>query len=316
MYNRLAYTEPTRPTMNENIKYSNLTCAANSAAVLQIHCKCRGGNRPIGSTRSSSTNGTAGKGRRHLEVHTLAHKLGHECVPALVLGLGLNAAKEHHRLLVNVEVLQDHGIFEMIGLGGTEYDGNVLPTRQGVEHGNLGEVAAGGIGKLDGEVAAAVVLGVAVGLLDALDAPFVGAALDGHVEGGGVNFLLGPQIGLGHEAFGEDFPAKELNTTIIVPVNLMRVVGVGDGIRARPNLTVGNGQGILRTVGTGRDEALALGVLVGCLEPIEVPVRHTPPLDLAGSDRLVDPVDELLDGDARIVAMEHVQIDKVSVEGV
>ena len=110
-------------------------------------------------------------------------------------------------------------------------------------------------------------------------------------------------------------PAKKLDTTVLIPVNLGRIVGGTDRIRAGPNLSIRNGQTKLRAVGTGRYQALGLGILVRGLEPVKVPVAHAPPLDLATVDGLVDPFDKVGDGDAGIVAMEHVQIDKVGVEG-
>ena len=110
-------------------------------------------------------------------------------------------------------------------------------------------------------------------------------------------------------------PAKKLDTTILIPVNLGRIVGGTDRIRAGPNFAIRNGQAKLRTVGTGRNQSLGLGILVSGLEPVKVPVAHAPPLDFAAVDGLVDPLDKVGDGDAGIVAMEHVQIDKVGVEG-
>ena len=136
----------------------------------------------------------------------LAHQLRHEGISALlrILGLGLDTTEQHHGLLIDVEMLNDHHILEVGGLGRTKDDGDVLSTREGVEHGNLGEVAAGRVGQLDGQIAPAVVLGMAVGLLHALEAPLVGAALDGCVEGVGIDLVLGPKVGLGHESLGED----------------------------------------------------------------------------------------------------------------
>ena len=111
------------------------------------------------------------------------------------------------------------------------------------------------------------------------------------------------------------FPAEELDAAILVPVDLGRVVGRRDGVRGGPHLAIGHRQRKLRTVGTGRNQSVRLGILVSGLEPVKVPVADAPPLDLAGVDGLVDPFDESSDGDARIVAMEHVQIDKVGAEG-
>ena len=110
-------------------------------------------------------------------------------------------------------------------------------------------------------------------------------------------------------------PAKELDATILIPVNLSRIVGSADRVRAGPDLSIGNGQTKLRAVGTGWDQTLGLGILVSGLEPVKVPVADAPPLDLATVDGLVDPLDKVGDGDAGIVAVEHVQIDKVGVEG-
>ena len=109
-------------------------------------------------------------------------------------------------------------------------------------------------------------------------------------------------------------PAEELDTTVLIPVNLGRIVGSTDRIRAGPNFAIGNGQTKLRTVGTGWYQTLGLGILMSGLEPVKVPVAHAPALDLAAVDGLVDPFDKVGDGDARIVAMEHVQIDKVGVQ--
>ena len=110
-------------------------------------------------------------------------------------------------------------------------------------------------------------------------------------------------------------PAKKFDTPILIPVNLRRIVGSTDGIRAGPNLPIGHGQTELRTVGTGRNQTLGLGILVSGLEPIKVPVADAPSLDLATYDGLVDPLDKVGHGDARIVAMEHVQIDEIGVQG-
>ena len=91
------------------------------------------------------------------------------------------------------------------------------------------------------------------------------------------------------------FPANELDTAIIVPVNLVRVVRTGDRICAGPNLAIGNGKRILGTVGRGGNQTFGLGVLVSGLETIKVPVAYTPALDLACGDSLIDPIDELVD---------------------
>ena len=109
-------------------------------------------------------------------------------------------------------------------------------------------------------------------------------------------------------------PAKELDTPILIPVNLCRIVRSTDGIRAGPNFTIGHGQAKLRTVGTGRNQSLGLGILVSGLEPVKVPVADAPSLDLATDHSLVDPLDKVGHGDARIVAMEHVQIDEIGVQ--
>lgn len=111
------------------------------------------------------------------------------------------------------------------------------------------------------------------------------------------------------------FPAKELDAPILVPVDLGGIVGRRNRIRGGPHLAIGHGQRKLWTVGTGRNQSVRLGILVSGLEPVEVPVADAPPLDLAGVDCLVDPYDKVGDGDAQIVAMEHVQIDKVGAEG-
>ena len=110
-------------------------------------------------------------------------------------------------------------------------------------------------------------------------------------------------------------PAKKFDTPILIPVNLRRIVGSADRVRAGPDLPIGDGQAKLRAVGTGRDQSLGLGILVSGLEPIEVPVAYAPALDLAADDCLVDPFDKVGHGDAGIVAVEHVQVDEVGVEG-
>ena len=141
---------------------------------------------------------------------TLVDQLRNEGIPALarILGLGFDAAQKHHGLLVDVEMLDDHHVLEMSRLGRPEDDGDVLSARQGVQHGDLGQVASCRIGQLDGQIASAVVFRMAVGLLHPLEAPLVGAALDGGVEGGGVDLVLGPEVGLGHESLGEDWGVR------------------------------------------------------------------------------------------------------------
>ena len=163
---------------------------------VELGSECGGGRRLLTTKHPTGSQGLG----------TLAHQLRHEGISALlrVLGLGLDAAQKHHGLLIDVEMLNDHHVLEVGGLGRTKDDGDVLPTGEGVQHGNLGQVAAGRVGQLDGQIAAAVVLGVAVGLLHALEAPLVGAALDGCVEGVGIDLVLGPKVGLGHESLGED----------------------------------------------------------------------------------------------------------------
>ena len=90
------------------------------------------------------------------------------------------------------------------------------------------------------------------------------------------------------------FPAKELDAPILVPVDLGRVVGRRNRIRGGPHLAIGHGQRKLRTVGTGRNQSVRLGILVSGLEPVKVPVADAPPLDLAGVDGLVDPFRNLV----------------------
>jgi hypothetical protein len=104
----------------------------------------------------------------------------------------LRIDKQVHGRIVNVKMLELDHVVNVLALGAAEDDADVLPLGEGVEHGNLRQLEVGLPGELDGEVATAVVLGVAVRLLDALEAPFVGAALDGGGEGGGVHFFAGP----------------------------------------------------------------------------------------------------------------------------
>ena len=160
---------------------------------------------------------------------TLVDQIRDEGISALprVLGLWFDATQKHHGLLVDVEMLHDHHVLEVSRLGRAEDDGDVLSPRQRVQHGDLGQVTARRIGQLDGQAPAAVILGVAVRLLHPLEAPLVGTALDGGIEGGGVDLVLGPEVGLGHEPLGKDCGEsynEEKKSELIISLTLKIIV--------------------------------------------------------------------------------------------
>jgi len=113
--------------------------------------------------------------------------------------------KQIHGRVINIEVLERHHIINVMRLGGSKDDTNVFALGEGVEHCDLGEFQITLGGEFDGEVAASVVLVVAVGFLNALQAPFFSASLYGIVEGGGVHFTLEPKIFLSHESLGKNW---------------------------------------------------------------------------------------------------------------